>query len=177
MTQRFTLFSQEIEDFALEILIDSDATFHDLHRTIISACGYADLETHAFMVCDEDWRIEHKIRQTDTGNLRSDEDLFLMTETRLEEFLEEEGQRVAYVFDPDGKRFFLMELTENLFGKSLTEPQIGRERGCAPQQFVTLQQENEVQTTQNSEDIEEDFYGDDGFDADELDSEGFEINE
>ena len=78
MTQRLTLFSQEVEDFVLEILIDPETSFHQLHCLILEACGYTDQGNHAFMICNDDWRVEHKIRQTDTGNLRSDEDLYLM---------------------------------------------------------------------------------------------------
>ncbi len=179
MTQRFTLFSEEVEDFVLEILIDSDATFHDLHRLILDACGYTDQQNHAFMVCNEDWRIEQKIRQTDTGNLRSDEDLFLMDETRLEEFLEDEGQRLLYVFDTQEKRIFLMELTENLFGDPVPEPIVNRRHGTAPYQVLDEEPEATKPATPqpSTEELEEDFYGDDGFEADELDAEGFEINE
>ena len=34
MTQKITLFSQEVEDFVIEIKIDADATFYDLHKLI-----------------------------------------------------------------------------------------------------------------------------------------------
>lgn len=177
MTQRLTLFSQEVEDFVLEILIDPETSFHQLHCLILEACGYTDQGNHAFMICNDDWRVEHKIRQTDTGNLRSDEDLYLMSRTRIEEFVEEEGQRLAYVFDTQEKRFFLMELTENIFGHTPSESRVSRRRGMAPPQTLVVAQEEEKAATQAYEEIEEDFYGDEGFEADELDAEGFEINE
>ena len=129
------------------------------------------------MICNDDWRVEHKIRQTDTGNLRSDEDLYLMSRTRIEEFVEEEGQRLAYVFDTQEKRFFLMELTENIFGHTPSESRVSRRRGMAPPQTLVVAQEEEKAATQTYDEIEEDFYGDEGFEADELDAEGFEINE
>lgn len=179
MTQRFTLFSEEKEDFVLELLIDSDATFHDLHQLILQACGYTDQHTHAFMVCDEDWRVRHKIHQSDTGNLRSDEDLYLMAHTRLEEFMEDEGQHLAYIFDSEDKRFFLMELTENIFGRKSSQPTVSRRHGTAPAQQLTTEDSlpNTSEPNTKAEDIEENFYGDDGFNTDELDSEGFEIDE
>lgn len=177
MTQRLTLFSQEAEDFVLEIFIDSEASFDELHKLIIETCEYTDQGSHAFMICNEDWRVEHKIRQTDTGNLRSDEDLYLMSHTRIEDFVEEEGQRLAYVFDPQEKRIFLMELTENIFGKTVSAPHINRRHGTPPPQFFTYTQPEETNSRQAGEEIEESFYGDEGFEADELDNEGFEINE
>ena len=177
MTLRLTLFTQEVEDFVLEILIDPETTFHELHRFILETCEYTDQGRHAFMICDEDWHVEYKIRQTDSGNLRSDEDLYLMAHTRIEEFVEDEGQHIAYVFDPQEKRFFLIELTENIFGKTPSEAHVSRRHGEAPPQFFTFTEEPDTPAVQNSEEIEEDFYGDEGFEADELDAEGFEINE
>ena len=159
MTLRLTLFTQEVEDFVLEILIDPETTFHELHRLILEACEYTDQGRHAFMICDEDWHVEYKIRQTDSGNLRSDEDLYLMAHTRIEEFVEDEGQHIAYVFDPQEKAH------------------VSRRHGEAPPQFFTFTEEPDTPAVQNSEEIEEDFYGDEGFEADELDAEGFEINE
>lgn len=177
MTQRFTLFSQEVEDFVLEILIDSDATFDELHQLIQEACGYTDMGEHLFMVCDEDWHVEQKIRQTDTGNIRSDEDLYIMADTCLSDFVEDEGQRLAYVFDPQGRRYFLMELTENMFGQPTDQPVVNRRHGTAPSQWRNDEEQQFAHATpQATIATGEDFYGDDGFEADELDSEGFAID-
>ena len=140
MTQKFTLFSQDVEDFVLELKIDEDATFHQLHESY-----------------------------------NSEEDIFLMRNTPLRDFLEEEGQRLAYIYDPDGKRFFLMELTENLFGKPQKEPAVSRRHGEAPLQ--SLYPEIEVEKKETATDLDEDFYGDNGFDESEIDHEGFEIND
>ena len=41
-------------------------------------------------------------------------DINLMHETRIGDLLEDEGQRLAYVFDPEGKRFFLIDLNATL---------------------------------------------------------------
>ena len=176
MTQKLTLFSQEVDDFVLELKIDADATFHDLHRLIQEACGYDDARNHCFLICDEDWRIRHRIRQADTGETTIDEDLFLMDETPLADFLEEEGQRLAYVYDPEGERFFLMELTENLFGQPQPTPVVSRRHGQAPAQFLTEEPEPAQPAATPDTDVA-DFYGDEGFEEDELDTEGFEISE
>ncbi len=176
MTQKLTLFSQEVDDFVLELKIDADATFHDLHRLIQQACGYDDTQNHSFLICDEDWRIRHRIRQTDTGDTAIDEDLYLMDETPLGDFLEEEGQRVAYVYDPEGQRFFLMELTENIFGQPQPEPIVSRRHGKAPAQYLTEEDEPAARPASDEADTA-DFYGDEDFEEDELDMEGFEISE
>ena len=175
MTQKLTLLSQEVEDFVLEILIDADTTFHELHRLILDACHYNDTRSHSFLICDEDWRVRNVIRQTDTGSVGADEDLYLMSETALSDFLEEEGQRLAYIFDPEGKRYFLLELTENIFGHPQPEPRVARRHGAAPAQQLTEDEPAPKQEPQTES--TEDFYDSDEFDESEIDQEGFEISE
>lgn len=91
--------------------------------------------------------------------------------------MDDEGQRLAYVFDPEAKRFFLMELTENLFGQPEPKPRVSRRHGKAPLQSV--QDEDEAAPAANAGGAEsgESFYGEDGFEDEELDLEGFEISE
>lgn len=175
MIQKFTLFSQEIEDFVLEFKIDEDATFLQLHELILKACGYNDDKNHSFLICDEEWRVKERIRQQDDEKYNAEEDIFLMRNTYLREFLDEEGQRLAYIYDSEGKRFFLMELTENIFSKTLANPIVSRRHGVAPIQHLYSEQETVSNDTKT--DIDEDFYGDNGFDESEIDKEGFEISE
>lgn len=175
MTQRFTLFSQESEDFVLEIKIDACAKFEDLHQLILEECHFTEKGNHAFLICDENWHVEHKILLYDDGKNRNDEDIYLMNSTILGDFLEDEGQRIAYVFDTEDRRFFLIELTENIFGKPQPKPAISKRNGTPPPQF----KEEEIEETKQAEDIDtgEQFYGDDGFEEEEFDPEGFEIAE
>lgn len=188
MTLKLTLFSQEKEDFVLEILIDSDATFADLHRLILDDCTYTEHAGQSFLICDEDWRVRQRICLNETEDAGYDTDINLMSDTRLGDFLEDEGQRLAYVFDPDGKRFFLMELSENLFGRNEREPFINRRHGLPPMQAVafadpsaeqerSLAAEAATQMEDETEEAAADFYGDEGFDSEELDLEGYEIDE
>lgn len=169
--------SGEVEDFVMKIQIDGDASFEELHQTIQKACGYTDFGTHRFYVCDENWHPEHRIFQTDAG-VDSDIEVCLMNETRLEEFLEDEGQRLAYRFDPDSRRLLLMELSATSFGASLNEP-IVKKRGIAPDQILA-EEEIAISTptpTTSEEEIEENFYGEEGYEEGELDEEGFDVIE
>ena len=175
MVYKITAFSQEVEDFVMEIKIDADCTFYDLHRLLLKACGYEENSRQRFMICNEDWRVEKRILLEDTGEYGIDEDVYVMDDTILEDHLEEEGQRFAYVFNPEEKRLRLMELSENIFSKSQPEPIVSRSHGTAPAQYE--EEEIETKPTETSTELGEEFYGDDGFDADEIDMEGFEINE
>lgn len=177
MTFRITIFSQEIENFVMEAMIDAEAKFSELHNLILSTCKYQDTNSHGFLICDDEWRVKEHIRQTYTNDIDTEEDINLMHNCSLRDFLEEEGQRIAYIFDPEGKRFFLMEISEILFGQPEKEGRISRMRGVPPVQHQTEDMTTLSSPSSNEEEVEEDFYGDEGFDDEELDMEGFEINE
>ena len=177
MTLKLTLFSQEKDDFVREILIDSDAKFAELHQLILTDCSYDEHQKQCFLICDEDWRVKQRICLQDTDEMSYDPDLNLMSDTSIGDFLEDEGQRLAYVFDPDGKRFFLMELTENVFGRTEKVAIVNRRHGLPPVQSLVEEEEQTTEQTENPEEIEEGFYGDEGYEEEELDLEGYEIDE
>ncbi|MGN0232840.1 MAG: hypothetical protein ACI4B5_00270 [Bacteroidaceae bacterium] len=176
MTLRLTLFSQETEDFVLEIRIGADATFDDLHRLILRDCGYHEAEGQQFLLCDEDWRVEKRVCSHDL-EARAEEDVYLMYDTLVGDLLDEEGQRMAYVFDPKGRRFFMMELTETLFEQPQEAPRVSRRYGQAPGQSCQECPSAPFTQTADATDTDENFYGDDGFEDEELDLEGFEISQ
>ena len=100
-----------------------------------------------------------------------------MKKTRLNELLEDEKQRMVYVFDPLDNRMFFIELTEISFGKTQEQPVCSRSHGEAPQQSMDLEEFLNKETTKPSEDLNEDFYGSESFDTEEFDPEGFELSE
>ena len=177
MTLKLTLFSQEKEDFVLEILVDSDAKFFELHKLILDDCNYNEHQKQCFLICDDDWRVKQRISLHDSEEMGYDQDLNLMSDTSISDFLEEEGQRLAYVFDPEGKRFFLMELTENVFGRTEKKAIVNRRHGLPPMQSLVEEEEQQEDSTEKQEEIEEGFYGDEGYEEEELDLEGYEIDE
>lgn len=177
MTLQFTLFSQEVEDFVLEIETDADATFADLQELILRTCKYVEHPRQCFMVCDEDWRVQQRVRMSDEG-VPSDEDVYLMSRTALRDLVDEEGGHVAYRFDPEGKRHFLLEVTDCSFGNSVDESRVTRRHGVAPDQFLMEEEPVPVvPTPAPATDEVGEFYGDDGYEDEELDEEGFEIEE
>ena len=178
MNLRITLASGEVDDFALEILVDANATFLDLHKVILKACHYEEGDKHRFYICDEDWRPERRILLHDEGITNSDEDLYLMEDTILGDFLEDEGQRFAYRFDPESRRLFLLELTETTFGERQEKPAVKRRVGIPPEQSLEEDEPMPAQTkNEAAPELDESFYGDEGFEADEFDEEGFDIIE
>lgn len=170
MIFRFLLLSDEVEDFKREIQIDADATFYDLHKAIITSVGYKDGEMTSFFICNDDWEKEQEITlvEMDTS---PDEDNYVMESTVLNDLLEDEKQKLMYVFDYLTERAFFMELREIIPGKHLDKPVCTKSIGEAPAQLVDFET---VATTSDTLDVGENFYGDESYDLDELDAEGFE---
>lgn len=177
MTYRFTIISNEADDFVREIKISADDTFYNLHKAILSSCDYKDNQFTSFFICNESWEQEQEILLEDMGTSRADEDVYLMEDTRLSDLIEEERQRLVYVFDPLTERMFFIELTEITFGQSQEKPVCSRKSGKAPVQSVDFEETVQKESTKVSEDLNEDFYGSEGFDDEEFDPEGFEISE
>lgn len=177
MVYRFTVISNEVDDFIREIKIEADATFFDFQNIILSSCGYDHQQITSFYICNNEWEMEQEVQLEDMGNSRSDEDVYLMKDTRLSELIEDEQQRLVFVFDPLAERMLFIELTEILFGQSQPSPICSRRHGNAPQQVLDMDELLKGDNGKSSEDIQENFYGSDEFDKDEFDPEGFQINE
>ncbi|MDR2955835.1 MAG: plasmid pRiA4b ORF-3 family protein [Prevotella sp.] len=170
MVFRFLILSDEVENFKREIQIDGDATFFDLHKAIIKSVDYKDGEMTSFFTCNDDWEKEQEITlvEMDTS---PDEDSYTMEATRLNNLLEDEKQKLMYVFDYMTERAFFMELREIIPGKDLDEAVCSKSIGQAPEQFVDFET---IAASSTDLDMGENFYGDESYDLDELDAEGFD---
>lgn len=173
MVYRFILISDEVDDFVREIKIDPEATFYDLHKAILESTGYKDDQMTSFFTCDEDWEKEKEITLEDMSS-NSEEDSWVMKETRLNELLEDEKQKMIYVFDPMTERVFFIELAEIITGQDLSAAVCSRKEGEAPQQTIDFE---EMAAGSGSLDLDENFYGDQDFDLEDFDPEGFDMGE
>ena len=170
MIFRFLILSDEVDDFKREIQIDANDTFFDLHKAIAKSVEYNDEEMASFFICSDDWGKEKEITlvEMDTSY---EEDSFVMKDSVLNDFLEDEKQKLMYVFDYMTERAFFIELSEIITGKNLNAAKCTLSEGEAPAQMVEFEV---FESKAGSLDIGENFYGDEGFDMDELDNEGFD---
>ncbi len=145
MVFRFLILSDEVDDFKREIKIDSEATFLDLYNAIMDSVGYTKDQMCSFFICDDDWskNTEITLVEMDTS---SEVDNYIMEDTRLEELLEDEHQKLLFVFD------YMTECSKSV--------------GTPPDQIVSF---DEFEAKNGSTDVGEDFYGDSEYDIDELD--------
>lgn len=186
MQYRIKLICEEVDGFLREYLIDSEATFLDLNNLILASCGYKDDMT-TFFLCDDEWERHQQITREDFGEKIYDEDTYAMADARLSELVDEDGQKLEFVFDPFNERSFYLKLQE-ADEDSDDAPCTIREKGEAPQQFLAIDTDDLIKTitdakskaaSQEDDDEGYDPYGIGGntYNTDELDAEGYEFND
>lgn len=185
MIYRIKFISDEADGFLRELKIDSDATFLDLNKAILKSCSYPDDQMTSFYICDEEWERGTQITREDMGVGDSDEDIFVMEKTRLSELVEDEDQRLEFVFDPFSDRCFYLDVKEIIPGKNLQEAEITRSKGDAPRQLLELDLDlgsskgkKGAGSASDYDDFDDDsLFGGAGYNDDEIDLEGFEISD
>lgn len=173
MIYKFLIVSDEVDDFKRVIKIDSDATFKELNDAILDSVGYTHDQMTSFFICEDDWEKGTEVTLVDMGR-DSDEDIWLMESTRLSDLVEDEGQRLMYVFDYLTDRAFFMELRETIFGDDLESAVCTKSVGEAPAQMVDFEDiEKTIAKQAAADDLDADFYGTDEYDISELDEDSF----
>lgn len=181
MVYKFRIISDEVENFRREIEIDADATFLALRNAICESVGYDKNILSSFFICDDGWEKDVEITLEDMGS-DSSEDVYLMEDSVLADFIEDEGQKMLFVYDYLNDRCFFMELKETEPGKTLLDPLCTVSRGKAPSQVMAVEEFEEktakpaasTTATSASQDIDEEFYGSNEYNPDEFDAEGFD---
>jgi len=168
MIYKFTLLSDEIDDFVRIIQIDPEATFFDLHNAILESVNYEKNQMTTFFICSDDWEKGQEVTLVEMES-SSEYDNLVMDKTKLEELLSDEKQKLLYVFDMVSDRAFFIELSEIIPGKSISKPKCITTKGNPPAQSL----DEEAIFNAPKINLDENFYGDEDFDIDELDEEGF----
>ncbi|MDD3078468.1 MAG: hypothetical protein PHH37_05105 [Paludibacter sp.] len=168
MVYKFTLLSDEVDNFIRVIKIDSEATFLDLHNAILDAVKYEKDQMTTFFICNDDWEKGQEITLVEMES-SSEYDNLIMEDTKLEELISDEKQKLLYVFDLISDRAFFIELSEIIPGTDLAKAECISSKGAAPQQMLS----DDAIAAAPKMNLDENFYGDEDFDLDELDEEGF----
>lgn len=171
MIYRFTVISDEIDDFVREIQIDPEATFFDFHEVILKSVGYTNDQMTSFFICDDDWEKEKEVTLEEMDD-NPEMDSWVMKDTAINELVEDEKQKLLYVFDYMTERCFFIELSEIITGKEMDGAKCTKKIGDAPKQIVNFE---EMTVIGGSLDLDENFYGDQDFDMEDFDQEGFDI--
>lgn len=168
MVYKFTILSDEVDNFVRVITIDSEATFFDLHDAILESVNYEKNQMTTFFMCSDSWEKGQEVTLVEMES-SSEYDNLVMEDTKLEELLVDEHQKLLYVFDMMSDRVFFMELTDIIPRKNLEKAVCVSSEGDAPTQILA----DDGLTVAPKASLDENFYGDEDFELDELDEEGF----
>lgn len=179
MIYRLKFVSDETEHFSRTLEIDASASFLTLRDAVLDSVDFGHQEMNSFFMCDDRWNPAQEITMIDMGT-SSDEDCYIMESTALEEFLDEEGQKLIFMFDIIAQRCFFMELVETRPGEYLDAPKCVDKVGKAPKETISFDELDKKidqvigkKGSSIADDLDADFYGDSEYDADELGS-GFD---
>ena len=176
MIYRLTIISNEEEDFVAEILIDPYDTFLTLHEKMLELCGYEDNQLTSFTIYTPSWKKLQTITllETDTA---ADEDAYVMEDTALNDFLEDEKQQLVYTFDPAARRHLYIELTEIITGKSMRGAEVTKRHGNPPAQTIEDDEPFELNIPAPRSSILDDDIYDDVVSDEDINEEGLDISE
>jgi len=175
MIYRFTMVSDEVDDFVREIQISPEATFYDFHKIILKCTNYTDDEPTSFFICDENWERENEVT-FDEMDENSEDDSYTMKDTKLNELIEDEKQKLTYVFDVMTERSFFIELSEIITRKEIKAAKCSRSEGEPPKQKIDFEDAAKQINLNTDDDLGETFYGDNEYDEEDLDQEGYGID-
>ena len=171
MIFKFLILSDEVDSFKREVIIDADNTFLDLYKAILECTGFSDNEMASFFLCNDRWHKKQEITLIEMET-SSEEDSLVMEDCVLSDYFEDEKQKLLYVFDYLTERALFIELSEISPGEHLPSPVCTLSEGNPPKQTVDFEDINMASTPLL--DIGETFFGDESFDMDELDRDGFD---
>ena len=172
MIYRLKFSSEEVEDFRRVYEADSDATFLELHNTLLKSVGFPDDQMTSFYMCNDRWEKEQEVTLVEMGS-NFEYDNMVMESTRLSDLIEGGGQRMIYVFDPMNERYFFGKVVEILPGiRSGVE--CVELVGTAPTQILQEEIIPSAKGKGNEWDIDDDFYGDSQYDDGDFDFDGFQ---
>ena len=173
MVYKFCVLSDEVDDFRREIEIDADATFQDLNKVLLKSCNYkSDLMT-SFYICDEYWDKHQEITAVDMNDDPKADPIPLMEKTHIIDMISEEEAankaKLLFLFDTMCDRCLFMQVREVIEHKHLLEPVVVVNKGKAPKQ------EGDIDSMfQGLSDDVNAMYGDEDYDPDEIDAEGYQ---
>lgn len=129
----FRFISNEEESFIIDININHDQTFEQLHNTIQKTLGYDTKQLASFFTSNNSWEKIHEITFVDMGN---NESVRTMSKTNIDSFITEKDQRILYIFDYFNERLFFGSIVRTIDADSPIElPSISKFEGTIPPQF------------------------------------------
>lgn len=169
MVYKFVILSDEVDDYRREIEIDGEATFMELNNLLINTNAWKNDQMNSFFLSNEDWEKGQEITMVDMSDDPTQDSAPIMDRTHLDDLINEEGANLLFEFDQMCDRYLYMHLKSIEQKAHLLEPKVTLTKGMAPQQTKDIDA-----FIRSLEQESRNMYGDDEFDPDELDAEGFQ---
>lgn len=134
MIFHFQILSQEHKTFQLEVELSESHTFFDFHSIIQKSLGYESHQLASFFISDRKGLKEKEISMLDLG--MNGGVYYIMQKTALSNLIYSKGQKLIYTFDFLNDRSLLIELTDIIMEKNLSEPLVTLKLGDTPQQVL-----------------------------------------
>lgn len=167
MVFHFVILSDEVDDFRREISIDAEATFLDLHDALLKSCGYKKDQMTSFFVCSADWNKKQEITLIEMND-DPEAESHTMEKTHLGDLLKEEKTKLLFLFDTLCERYLYIQLKTIEEHRHLKAAEVTRATGKAPVQMMDIDKIGLNDPTEESG-----MYGDEDYNPDELDPDGF----
>jgi hypothetical protein len=166
---RVLLDSEKDQEIFRDILINENDNFESFYRAILNSFNFEGKEMGSFFMSNDEWDKGHEISLMDMSY--SDEDTEItsvMSEAKLNNFMEAPDQKIILVYDFLRMWIFLIELQERT-EETLDKPKVAMAVGTAPPEDSKMIQDDAFFGEEEDEDFndfDEDFG--DGFDEDDL---------
>ncbi len=134
MIFHFEILSQEQKNFKLEVELAEIHSFFDFHSIIQKSLGYESHQLASFFIADKKGIKEKEISMLDLG--MNGGAYYIMQKTSLSKLIYSKGQKLIYTFDFLNDRSLIIELTDIIMEKNLSEPLVTLKLGDTPQQVL-----------------------------------------
>ncbi len=148
---KFKTSFEDYDDFLREIELRADQTFEDFHQAILGNLGLDPGMLASFFICDHRFRKQKEIQLTGTdpaiavneeddeeqGPAEKENDVLLMHECVLKDFIDDPHQRLLFVYDNLNGWTFYIELVKIMpADKNTIYPRFSKSRGPVPVELV-----------------------------------------
>jgi hypothetical protein len=155
MIYHFKIYSQELDNFLLEVSLDGNHTFFNFHTFIQNSLNYESHQLASFFVSDAKWKKLKEISQIDMG--LNGGAFLIMRRTKIKELLHSSNQKLIYTFDFINDRSFYIELTGIIMAQNLNEPLVTLKRGNTPVQILGEESYDQETAVLQEEEVFMDF--------------------
>jgi len=135
---KLKITSPEKDDFLMEVEMDNEGTYLELHNTIQQALAYDNTQMASFFQIDT---LGERGKEIALFEMSSEDDdnvnIVAMDVSMMREFINKEQAQLIYVFDFFSDRYFNIELTAVERRRvAVKAPKICAAEGEAPEQIV-----------------------------------------